>query len=119
MKTNWKIQNTVSNKTTGEITEVTYEYLSCCSSRTSVRTSSVIQLPANTNQEKFIPYESLTESIVIGWVKSILGEEVVTFIEEKSAIMFETLASHVTEEMIVGVPWRPLPSQQLIPTIGT
>ena len=54
----------------------------------------------------FIPYEDLTENLVIGWVKDALGAEVVA----KTELEVDTLAATKKEEIENpqvegGLPW--------------
>lgn len=56
---------------------------------------------------EFIPYEDLTEEIVIGWVKDELGPEVVS--ETESVVAAEALANKQEIESPVvesGKPWE-------------
>lgn len=55
----------------------------------------------------FIPYEDLTEEIVIGWVKDGLGPEVVS--ETESVVTAEALANKQEIEapkVEGGIPWE-------------
>ena len=49
-----------------------------------------------------IPYGDLTEEVVVGWVKSILGAEQVTSVE---AQLQAQLDEQRTPSKAVGVPW--------------
>lgn len=50
----------------------------------------------------FIPYENLTESVVIGWLKTAMGEETVAAHEANVAAQIEAAKAPVTA---TGVPW--------------
>lgn len=52
--------------------------------------------------DNLIPYESLTEDVVIGWVKTHLGAETVKSIEDNLSKKLDSLASPTTAK---GVPW--------------
>jgi hypothetical protein len=49
-----------------------------------------------------IPYEDLTQEIVIGWVKTALGEEGLTSMEEALSSQIEEQNS---PKMSHGTPW--------------
>lgn len=50
----------------------------------------------------FIPFESLTEDVVIGWVKAAIGEETVAAHEANIAAQIESQKNPVQAS---GVPW--------------
>lgn len=60
----------------------------------------------NPNDPSFVPFESLTEEQVVGWVKTEMGDGHVAALEAK-------LASEVDEKLapavVPGTPWTPAP----------
>jgi hypothetical protein len=61
-----------------------------------------IGLEAPTEGDPVIPYDELTEEIVIGWVKDKLGEEQVTSTEEALAAQ---IAEQLAPSKATGTPW--------------
>lgn len=56
----------------------------------------------------FVPYEDLTEAIVLGWVQTSLGTEAVTATE--TALQNNVTAQKAAkdaETVVSGLPWRP------------
>lgn len=56
----------------------------------------------DTDSEDFVPYEDLTEEVVIGWVKDKLGEEQVTSMEEA---LEAQIAEQLAPSKATGIPW--------------
>lgn len=54
------------------------------------------------DKENFIPYDQLTEEIVIGWTKEKLGEETVANMQ---ASLSANLDQQQTPTQAAGVPW--------------
>jgi hypothetical protein len=50
----------------------------------------------------FIPFDELTEDVVIGWVKAQLGEEQVAALEANIAAQLDALLNPTTT---TGLPW--------------
>lgn len=53
----------------------------------------------------FIPYDELTESIVIGWIKETLGESGVNSIEESLAGQIESQKNPPQVPVVTPLPW--------------
>lgn len=51
---------------------------------------------------ELIPFASLTEDVVVGWVKQQLGSEVVAEIEANLQARLEAMRSPITQN---GLPW--------------
>ena len=64
-----------------------------------------IELHGNPNSPDFIPYEDLTEDIVLTWVKNCLGESQVISIEQEQKNTIETMVSTIENPSMEGVPW--------------
>jgi hypothetical protein len=62
-----------------------------------------VGLEAPAEGDPVIPYEDLTEEIVIGWVKDKLGEEQVTTMEEALATQ---IAEQLAPSKATGTPWQ-------------
>lgn len=59
----------------------------------------------------FIPYENLTEEIVLGWLKSQLGEEAVTNLEES---LQNQINDQKAPKVASGLPWiQPLVTEEV------
>ena len=50
----------------------------------------------------YVAYDSLTEEVVIGWVKDSMGEEAVTGVEDSIAVQ---IADSKAPAISVGTPW--------------
>jgi hypothetical protein len=61
-----------------------------------------IGLESPAEGDPIIPFEDLTEEIVIGWVKEKLGEEQV---EATEAALATQIAEQLTPKSASGVPW--------------
>jgi len=55
----------------------------------------LVTLEGDSNDPNFIPYENLTEDIVIGWVKSVLGAESIAALESE---LQQELQSRIDEK---------------------
>jgi hypothetical protein len=106
MTTNWKIFDTKRQTADGVIIEVTY---GCTVQLDNFidRTIGELTLSGSSSVSGFIPYENLTESIVLGWVQTSLGAEQVTAIE--TALQNNVTAQKAAKEAETektGLPWR-------------
>jgi hypothetical protein len=61
-----------------------------------------IGLEAPAEGDPIVPFEDLTEAIVVGWVKDALGEEAVTSTE---AALATQIAEQLAPKSAAGVPW--------------
>lgn len=61
-----------------------------------------IGLEAPTEGDEVIPFESLTQEIVVGWVKDKLGEEAVASTEGALATQIE---EQLQPKSAAGLPW--------------
>ena len=100
----WKILNMEHKTSDGFVIEVTsaYEKQDGPGYASELFTNSF----ENTVGPEFIPYEDLTEDLVIGWVKDALGPETVA----KTELDVNTLAATKKEEIENpqvegGLPW--------------
>ena len=53
---------------------------------------------------EFIPFEDLTNEIVVGWTKSALGEEQVAYIEASIASQIEQMIKPTSVTLTIGEP---------------
>jgi hypothetical protein len=100
----WKIYNIERTLPEGLVIKVTY---GCVVDSTNFQTRKVgnIDLIGDVNDPGFIPYDDLTEIIVIDWVKTELGVLVTTIeagLESELQIKEDALAGKTTED---GLPW--------------
>lgn len=56
----------------------------------------------DSSKEDFIPYEDLTEEVVIQWVKDKLGEEFITTLEQGLAAQ---IGDQKAPKVASGLPW--------------
>ncbi len=69
----------------------------------NVHLSGVTILPPKGPMDKsFIPFEELTEDIILGWVKNQLGREKVTILEATANRQLENLNN---PDIVKGLPW--------------
>lgn len=105
MTTTWKIYNLERNISDGVVLKVIYGCIAQ-SDNFSSRTVSEIALTGDPTDPNFVPFNDLTEDIVIGWVKAELGTEEVTaketLVQNQVQDQIDAEAAKTTEE---GVPW--------------
>ena len=106
MTTNWQIFNTKYQTVDGVIVKVVY---GCTVQLENFmdRIVGELDLTGDASAEGFVPYENLTESTILEWVKSSLGEEKVTSIENSlQASVTAQKAATDAETVKSGLPWR-------------
>lgn len=106
METNWKILNLKRKPNSGLVIEVTY-VMNFKLQDESDRNIGMIELEGDENDPNFVPFEELTEEIVLDWVKSELGEEEMGEIESKhQSIMEDRIYKKANPEFLDGLPWE-------------
>ena len=106
METNWKILNLKRKPENGLVIEVTY-VMNFKLEDESDRKIGMIKLEGNENDPNFIPFEELTEEVVLDWVKSELGEEKIEEIESHhKSIMEGRIERKANPESLQGLPWE-------------
>ena len=106
MKTTTKIANLKRKPTTGLVFEVTYIMNFELESETD-RKVGMIEFEGDETDPNFVPFEDLTEEIVLGWVTSTLGEEQITAIEtEFETRLQERIDKKASPEFLTGTPWN-------------
>ena len=101
---NWSIQQ-LERHTDGGVVYVAYWQLSASNGTGSASATGSIGFTEPT-QQNFIPFEDLTEEIVIGWVKDRLGEEQVTGLQDGLLV---AIAEKANPPLASGLPWAPEP----------
>lgn len=71
---------------------------------------SVASYQQDENAEDFIPFEDITEEIVVGWVKESLGEEQLASME---ASLLQQIESQKNPPIVYGLPWAQTPAAPL------
>lgn len=105
MTTTWQIYDTKSQIANGLITKVVYGCLVQLEDEIDRKIGEMI-LTGDSTLPNFIPFTDLTEEIVIGWVKSSLGETEVTAIEtqlQDKVTARKTAKDNAIEKN--GLPW--------------
>ena len=104
MATKWKVLSTGKEKNSDCITEVLYE----CKISTKLGYAKKLgHIEFSIEEEvdpNYIPFEDLTEKVVLGWVKDNLGKEGVKAIEEKVKQKYDKKIAYTEVEQ--GVPWK-------------
>lgn len=101
MTITWKIEQLERLTADGVVTTVHWRVLA----NDGVNNATVYGSLGVTAGETVIPFEELTEEVVIGWVKDSLGEETVAAHEAALTAQLAALAAPVTAS---GLPWTPV-----------
>jgi len=108
MAVTWHIINLEATKTVGSLSDVVHTVHWTATDREFVESIQHIghrygsvQL-AEADSSSFTAYDSLTEDTIIGWVKTIIGTDRVTEIENQIAAQ---ITESKTPTEISGVPW--------------
>lgn len=105
MEITWNIIKLKSSVKTGLVFEINY-VIYFKYRELSDRFVGILNIDGDTNSDEFIVYEDLTEQKVIGWVKSILGEEMIEEIEKDMLVKFlSELNNGDNTSYEVGLPW--------------
>jgi hypothetical protein len=76
---------------------------------------SVASYTQDEESDDYIPYEDLTEEIVIGWVKSSIGEEQ---LDNMEASLLQQIENQKTPPTLSGVPWLTTTNETIIEDIN-
>ena len=108
MAVTWHIKNMEATKTVGSLSDVVHTVHWTATDKEFVETIGhfghrygSIELAAP-DSSSFTAYDSLTEDTIIGWVKTSIGTEGVTEIENQVAAQ---ITESKTPTEISGVPW--------------
>ncbi len=105
METNWKILNLKRKSENGLVTEVTY-VMNFKLGKESIRKIEIIKLDVDENNINFIPFEELTEEIVLSWVRSKISEEKIKEIEShQKSVIEKRLEKRLNNKYKKGLPW--------------
>ncbi len=106
MTTTWQILDTKSQIANGLITKVVYGCMVQLENDMD-RKIGEVTLTGDASASNFIPFTSLTEEILIGWVKTTLGGTAVVAIEtEVEDRISARKAARDVETEKSGLPWR-------------
>ena len=106
MTTTWKIAQLKRNPTNGLVFEVTYIMNFELQNETDRHVGSVT-LVGDPTSSTFVPYEELTEAIVLDWVKEELTQAKITEIETSAEARLEDRIEKKTNpEFLTGKPWE-------------
>jgi hypothetical protein len=95
----WKVADTERYSSDGCIFRIVYCAM-LVDGETSLSNCDYIFLE---KQKDFIPFEDLTEEIIISWIKERLGQEKVSSIELN---LIENMKKQKNDVPIFGLPWR-------------
>jgi len=102
---NWKILDMIHTVSTGEVITV-YSAYEVEDTVTAVRKVFENEFSADPSDPEYIPYEDLTEAIVIGWVKDALGATVVSDTEAEVQAAFNVKKQEIENPTEAdGLPW--------------
>lgn len=60
----------------------------------------------NIDDLNFVPYEQLTEDVMLGWVKAVMGNDQIATYEDKAMQNMNPIKTNVIEEPTVApLPW--------------
>lgn len=105
MNTTWRILNLDRLSENNLITKIVYE---CTAKKDNVsfRKIGEVELNGDADATTFIPYESLSEETVSGWLMTKLGDEA-AIIEN---VLIEQVNTRIlkagTKKSIKGLPWK-------------
>lgn len=100
----WKIDNLIHLTSDGLVINVTWTLTGDREGLIATSLSGSTDLPPPASS--FIPYDQLTEEIVIGWIQTYLGQEEITELEK---ILTEELNEKQNPTKTDGLPWEPGP----------
>lgn len=105
MTTTWKIAQLKRNPTNGLVFEVTYIINFELQNETDRHVGSVT-LVGDPTSSTFVPYNELTEAIVLDWVKEELTQAKITEIETDMETRLEArIEKKANPEFLTGTPW--------------
>jgi len=106
MNTNWQIAQLKRIPATGLVIEVTY-IMNFTLESVSDRKVGSITLSGSTDEPGFVPYEELTEQIVLGWVQSDLGQQYISDVESEMQTRLQERLNEINNPpFITGKPWE-------------
>jgi len=116
MTTNWTIHQLERKSDDGFVVNVHWRHSMTDKDESGksyyADTYSIASYTQDPEAESYVPYEDLTEEIVVGWVKTSLGEERIAEIEKSLA---DQIAEQKNPPILTGLPWEPLLETPLVP----
>jgi hypothetical protein len=105
MKANWIIEHLERKVDDGFVVKVHWRYLVNDEDVEGRNYTANIYGVVNytQNDENYIPFEELTEEIVVGWVEETLGEDK---LDEIVKILEQTIQNQKNPPTLGGIPWR-------------
>jgi hypothetical protein len=105
MITTWKIAQLKRNPTNGLVFEVTFIMNFKLENETD-RHVGLIELEGDPTSKTFVPFEDLTEEIVLNWVKEKLTQVKISEIETNMKTRLEEkIEKKANPEFLTGTPW--------------
>lgn len=110
MITTWKIANTKRKTASGLIIEVIY-IMNFELEGESDRHVGIAQFEGDPAAPGFVPFEQLTEGVVLGWVKAQLGDErIASITADAETRLQEKVEKKKNPETLSGLPWEAKPT---------
>lgn len=103
----WKINELERNVADGGVTVVHYG-VDVTDGTDTLGAYGTVSLTPDANADDFVPFDSLTEAQVIGWVQDALGEEQVANIQSQLDAKLHEMQNPVTA---TGKPWVEAPAE--------
>ena len=105
METTFKIANLKRKPVSGLVFEVTY-VMNFKLENQMDRKVGLLTLEGDETDPNFVPFDQLTEEMVINWVKDSLGEEQIDAIKlEYQTILQQRIDKQKNPEFLTGRPW--------------
>lgn len=99
---NWKIEQLERDLQTGLVITAHWRIIKEQGTVAATAYGSAVLPARDPSDAAFVPYENLTEQMVIGWVKDTLGQDVVQGLEAGVQAEFDARSNPTTG---AGVPW--------------
>jgi len=105
MKTIWKITDVKRKPQTGLVIEVVY-IMNFSLEGKEDRHVGIVTLEGDPVSPSFVPFEKLTEEIVLEWVKEKLGDiEINRIITEVQTRIEDRIQKEQNPDVLNGLPW--------------
>jgi hypothetical protein len=105
MTTTWKILDTKYQIEDGLIIKVVYRCVAQLDNFLDIKMGE-LELTGDPTSSDFVPFDNLTETTILGWVKTSLGEQQVTAIEtELQNNVTARKAAQDAQTTKQGLPW--------------
>jgi len=102
----WNIINLEKLQESGTVVKVVYS-LSINNGKVSHKLIQNIGLERTENSPEFVPFEDLTQEVVLDWVQQELGEEGINLLEEKILSILSVLEENQNKPKTEkGLPWK-------------